>query len=77
MSEKVVKGVLNSRTGDDGEVMYKVRYAGLDKSADEWLKAGAVSEEHVRNFEKRKAKKAQQDSPKPQEEKKRKPEVRT
>lgn len=77
MSEKVIKGVLNSRTDGNGEVMYKVRYAGLDKSADEWVKADAVSEEHVRNFEKRKAKKAQQGSPKPQEEKKRKAEVHT
>ena len=77
MSEKVIKGVLNSRTGDDGELMYKVRYDGLDKSADEWLKAHEVSDEHVRNFEKRKAKKAQQSSPKMKVEKKRKAEVRT
>ena len=78
MAEKVIKGVLNSKTTEDGEVLYKVRYDGLDKSADEWLKAEAVSEEHVRNFEKRKAKKStQQSSPKPQAEKKRKVEVRT
>ena len=74
----MIKGVLNSRSGDDGEVMYKVRYDGMDKSADEWVKADAVSEEHIANFEKRKAKKAaQQSAPKPQEEKKRKAEVRT
>jgi hypothetical protein len=45
--EKVIKRVLDSRTSDDGEVMYKVRYAGLNKSADEWLEADVVSEEHI------------------------------
>jgi hypothetical protein len=75
-AEKAIKGVLNSRTEEDGAVMYKVRYVGMDKSGDEWVKADAVSQEHVKNFEKRKAKKSTQDAPpKPQVEKKRKAEV--
>lgn len=74
--EKEIKGVLNSRTGDDGKLMYKVRYAGMDKSGDEWVKPDVVSKEHVVNFEKRKAAK-KQGSQKPQEEKKRKAEVRS
>ena len=72
-AEKAIKGVLNSRTEEGGAVMYKVRYVGMDKSGDEWVKADAVSQEHVKNFEKRKAKKSMQDAPpKPQVEKKRK-----
>eukprot|EP01043_Picozoa_sp_COSAG02_P030315 COSAG02_NODE_1929_length_10336_cov_69.703819_3_plen_795_part_00 len=48
--EKVIKRVLDSRTSDDGEVMYKVSYAGLNKSAEEWLEADVVSEEHIQKF---------------------------
>ena len=39
-----------------GSQEYKVRYAGLDKSGDEWVVASAVSADHIENFETRKAK---------------------
>ena len=78
---QVVKGIVNSRATDAGGVEYKVRYAGLDKSGDEWLAASAVSADHVQNFEARKAKKSAAakggaEAPKPEEKKRKAPEVR-
>lgn len=77
----MVKGIVNSRATDAGGVEYKVRYAGLDKSGDEWLAASAVSADHVQNFEARKAKKSAAgkggaEAPKPEEKKRKAPEVR-
>ena len=77
---EAVKGIVNSRERDGG-VQYKVRYAGLDKSGDEWLSASAVSADHVQNFEARKAKKSAAakggaEAPKPEEKKRKAPEVR-
>ena len=51
----MIQGILNERVGI-GSHEYKVRYAGLDKSGDDWVVASAVSADHIENFETRKAK---------------------
>jgi len=59
MSDKPIKGILNSRVADSGATEYKVRFAGCDKSEDAWGPEDAVAAAQVANFLKRKAKKKQ------------------
>lgn len=55
MSERKIKGVLNSRE-TDGSTEYKVRFQGCDRSEDDWVPAAAVGQKQIANFLERKAK---------------------
>jgi hypothetical protein len=48
MSDKPIKGILNSRVADSGATEYKVRFAGCDKSEDAWVPEDTVAPAQVR-----------------------------